>query len=281
MTTDKLTEGVEAEFVIAHATRLVAEDVSVFEHSVALARSTGAPLYTLHAVDGEHDIAEMPSAQALLERWGGGEVSHHTLRHSEADGDTVDALLDALRMIAPSLLVVGKRRGSGLRELIRESVSESLARNINSPTLVLPIGAAGLVDSRTGALRLGRVLVPTESEEAMLPALAAIDGLLEQLGADGYELTLLHVGEGDEDELALMLPEGPLRRRVTVISRRGDLVDQILEVSEELDVDLIAMATRGHDSLMDMARGSHTERIMRRAERPVLTAPMRPPKGTR
>jgi nucleotide-binding universal stress UspA family protein len=36
---------------------------------------------------------------------------------------------------------------------------------------------------------------------------------------------------------------------------------------------LIAMATRGHDSIGDVLRGSHTERVVRDAKCPVLCVP--------
>lgn len=262
----------ESDFVIAHATSLLADDLSVFEHSVALAAASGSPLYTLHAVDGAHDIDEMPDAEALLTKWGEGKVSHHTIRHSCCD-DPVSTLLDGLRMIDPDLLVVGKRQGSGLRELIRESISEALARNLNVPTIALPIGGDGFVDTRSGELKLERVLIPAEDEEAMLPAFTAINDLLDRTGLSDCEIVLLHIGPEDED-LALMVPETAANRQVSVVQRDGKLEDVIIEMAEELKASMIAMMTRGHDSLLDIARGSHTERVMRRASMPVMVIPI-------
>jgi nucleotide-binding universal stress UspA family protein len=53
----------------------------------------------------------------------------------------------------------------------------------------------------------------------------------------------------------------------------GDVVDVILGMGEDFDVDLIVMVTSGHDSLLDMLRGSTTERVLRGARCPLLAIP--------
>ena len=48
----------------------------------------------------------------------------------------------------------------------------------------------------------------------------------------------------------------------------------ILTAANEHQVDLIAMATRGHDSVLDSVFGSRTERVIHRAPVPVLAVPV-------
>lgn len=262
-------------FNVAHATSLLAEDAPAFEHSVAIALAIGAPLYTTHAVEGRYSIVEMPRANDLLERWNAGPLRHHTINHECCD-NTVDTLLDAMKTIDPDLLVVGKREGDSILDsLIDESVSEALSRNLPIPTLVIPTKAGGFVNPRNGEVSIEHVLIPCEDEAAMLPAITAVMDLVGRMHAMVPKITLLHASEDHPEELALMLPEGIPSATIELVVREGAAKDVILEVAEELGVDVIAMASRGHDSLLDIVRGSLTERVMRSAKCPVLTIPIK------
>jgi nucleotide-binding universal stress UspA family protein len=275
MTTTPTTPPSENFFNVAHATSLLAEDAPAFEHSVAIALAVGAPLYTVHATDGRYNIVEMPRASALLDRWGAGPLRHHTINHACCDG-TVDTLLDAMKTVDPDLLVVGKREGDSIIDhLLEESVSEALARNLPIPTLVIPSLSSGFVNPRTGETTVEHVLVPCEDEAAMLPALSALVALFSRMNVATPHITLLHVGDESLEELALLLPEDAPVDSIEFVTRTGSPKDAILELASELDVDMIAMSTRGHDSLLDIARGSLTERVMREAKRPVLTIPIK------
>ena len=53
----------------------------------------------------------------------------------------------------------------------------------------------------------------------------------------------------------------------------GDVVDQILNTSEDHDADLIVMPTQGRDGFLDALRGSTTEQVLRAARCPVLAVP--------
>ena len=60
------------------------------------------------------------------------------------------------------------------------------------------------------------------------------------------------------------------RRNFPVDLRNGDVVDTILQVAADMKANLIAMATAGHQGLLDAIRGSTTERVVRQAPCPVL-----------
>ena len=57
------------------------------------------------------------------------------------------------------------------------------------------------------------------------------------------------------------------------LERSGDVVEEITRAAQEADVDLIVMATRGRDGILDAMRGSVTERVLRDARSPVLAVP--------
>ena len=55
--------------------------------------------------------------------------------------------------------------------------------------------------------------------------------------------------------------------------RQGPVVDTIAQVADELEADLIVMATAGHRNFLDALRGSTTEGVVRRARRALLAVP--------
>ena len=252
-----------SDFVIAHASSLDAFDASAFEHSVALALASEAPLYTIHTNKGVRE-AELPEVEPLLGRWRRPDISHHQLRFDHCPVP-VGVLLDQLHDISPDLLVVGKRQSALLGDSSSESVSEALSRNIRNPTLVLPHGRRGLVNASNGAITLKRVLIPVEEEDAFHPAMEAIQHILNRISVDRPELVLLHVGRRPLPCFA--------QAKVPTVTREGVLEDVVREVAREYDVDLIAMSTNGHDSLLDMRHGSRTEHVLRSSEKPVLVVP--------
>jgi nucleotide-binding universal stress UspA family protein len=80
---------------------------------------------------------------------------------------------------------------------------------------------------------------------------------------------LLHVGT-----LAPTVQRAsPAAVPVNVEVRQGDVVETILQTAAEIDTDLIAMPTAGHDGILDALRGSTTERVLRHACCPVLAMP--------
>jgi nucleotide-binding universal stress UspA family protein len=58
-----------------------------------------------------------------------------------------------------------------------------------------------------------------------------------------------------------------------VVCEGGEVVETILNASDEREADLIVMATRGHDGFVDALRGSTTERVLRGAKCPLLAVP--------
>jgi hypothetical protein len=57
-------------------------------------------------------------------------------------------------------------------------------------------------------------------------------------------------------------------------STPGPLEAAIVSVAREVDACVLVMATRGHDGLRDATLGSHTERVLREVQCPVLSVPI-------
>jgi nucleotide-binding universal stress UspA family protein len=259
--------------LIAHTTDLSGNDETAFEHAVALAALGGCRLASVHACVGAAPEEQLPSARPLLARWDVlVDIAHQRILHQCCD-DPTDTLLDALRRLEPDLIVAATHARTGLDRLIAGSVAEGVARNVPSPTLLLPLDGAGLVDARTGEVRLARVLVPAGDADEAEQALAATAMLARMAGSRGAEIVLLHVDDGR--------PPPPVRApdglRLIVRSARPPLDEAIVETAAAYDVSAVAMVTRGHDELSDVLRGSHTERVLHQCRRPMLWVPYRKP----
>jgi nucleotide-binding universal stress UspA family protein len=87
----------------------------------------------------------------------------------------------------------------------------------------------------------------------------------------GGRVTLLHVGDPHDWPVVHVPPyEGWTWEYV---SRAGEVVTEILTVARAHAVDLVVMATQGHDGWLDALRGSTTERVLRRVRCPLLAVP--------
>lgn len=261
-------------WTIAHATDLLPDGGIAFEHAVALARDGGAKLITLYANPQSGETTRsIPAAPELLARWHQEdcEVAHDRRTHDCCD-DPVDTLLDAMREIVPDLLVIGTHRRTGVSRLLQSSVSTSVALNASVPTLLLPIGEHGFVDSDSGAVHLDRIVVPVGSEEDAGRSLEVVVGMLEELELSDVEVHLLCVG----DATILDSYNPPATERATFIKvhREGRLEPTINHYADEVRADLIAMATRQQDSVLDFFVGTHTEKVVHRAARAVMSVPI-------
>lgn len=248
--------------LIAYATDLSGADDSAFVHATALAATGGAQLCTIHGNPEHATATELPDAAALAARWGR-TVSHERRCHECCD-EVADTVLDALHGLHPDLVVVGTHARHGFAALVRGSVGQTIARNLDVPVLVVPNGACGFVDAATGEIALTRILIPAGNPDDARRGIDAARALIALAGARDTELELVHVGDEDPD----LATTG-----VTVTRMHGKLEDAILEVARSRRACVIVMTTRGHDSVGDVLLGSHTERVMRNAACPVLSVP--------
>lgn len=253
--------------LIVFATDGTGDDEAAFVHAGALAAARGARLVTMHARSPEEEAPlQLPDAAALAARWG--RPIEHERRAYEGYDDVADAVLQTVAELGPDLVVLGTHSRRGLAALLRGSVGEAIARNLECPALVVRDRLAGFADAATGALALRRIVIPAGTAAEATPGIAAARRLLELAGADGAgvaRLELLHVGDDDAglEELG-----------VEVVRERGVIEETILDVARARGASLLVMPTRGHDSIGDVLRGSHTEHVIRGAACPVLTVPI-------
>lgn len=228
--------------IIAHATDLSGDDESAHLHAAALAAASGARLVSLYAGEATED---RPATAELARRWQ--RPLEHSFRCVQCCDDAADTIIDVVNRLAPDLLVLGTHGRRGLSALLHGSVEEAITRNVCTHTLVIPNRLRGFVAPDTGAVTLARILVPAGTPED---------------GERGARAALAFA-------VILGLPE-PF---VDIVHLPSPSPDGILAAAARIDAALVVMPTRGHDSVGDVVLGSHTERVLRHAERPVLVIP--------
>lgn len=248
--------------LIAHATDLSGDDGAAFVHASALAAASSARLVTVHGNAPASEASRLPDASTFATRWG--RPIWHDRHCHECCDDVSDTVLDAMKTLAPDLVVLGTHARHGIAALFHQSVGEAIARNVTVPALVVPNKTAGFVDAATGAIDLRRILIPAGTVADAERGIAAARQLLAMLHIHDAELELLHVGIEEPALLTL---------GVRVTRTEGPLEEAILAAARARQACLIVMPTRGHDQVGDVLRGSHTERVLRDATCPVLAVP--------
>jgi nucleotide-binding universal stress UspA family protein len=272
---------VHVDFVL-HPTDLSRASQTAFHHALAIAIRSSAQFTLLHALGrrATDSWADFPSVRETLARWRGSGTTgdlEEKIRKSSVTKleveirDPVAASLQYIERNAVNMIVVATEGRSGIARLIRASRAERLARESKLLTLFVPAGGRTFVSGDTGEVTLRRILLPvgpgTDPRPAMLQAVRSA-ALLDD---PSLEITLLHVGEGEESA-ASEVPELPYCRW-NVLRRGGDVVEQILEVAEESAADAIYMSTAWQKGGLGRWEGSVTERVLAQAPCPLAAVP--------
>ncbi len=91
------------------------------------------------------------------------------------------------------------------------------------------------------------------------------------VGVDERSLKDEHVKEARASLDKIVREQIPPDMAVEAIIRSGDAVEEIIAYADEINADLIVMATHGRTGLSHMLMGSTAEQVIRRASCPVLT----------
>jgi nucleotide-binding universal stress UspA family protein len=261
----------ESVHTIAFAAEMTEEDSTPFEHAVALAAVSGARLVTVHALTGPTRGGALLDPGAALARWEREtRVDFHEMTRGGAD-DPVDAVLDALHEIAPNLVVTGTHQRDGVLRALLGSRAEAITANLRVPTLLVPVGSPGFVSAERREIDLGQIVVPVGDPECGQAAVDHAAWLVRLAGVEQAHVTLVHVGPRSERP-ALRVTEGEGVVWTWRDIDAGPLEDTI--VAAAASARLVVMASRGHDSLGDVFRGSHTERVLHRVACPLLYVPV-------
>lgn len=270
---------------IIHPTDYAQGTAVAFAHGLKLALASKGRFTIIHntrdEIEDETRRAAFPGVRDTLASWGLLELGTPAesveqalgVRVSKLDvagNATTDAIVGYIDRHEADLVVLGTAARDGLPRWLKGSVAEAVARRSGVASLFLPGQSRGFVDRRTGALSLVNILVPVDHAPSPAPALQAAASLVELLDAQEARLHLLHIGGGTPPEPTLPAWLGARAERLHL---EGPVVDTIVAAADQLDADLIVMATEGRHGFLDALRGSTTEEVLRRAGRPLLAVP--------
>ncbi|MCP3959459.1 MAG: universal stress protein [bacterium] len=264
---------------IHHPTDFSPDSEVAYNHALRLALATEANLDILHVDRRVQPLgwSEFPCVNETLERWdmlpagsfGNDLAGVHVEKIAAYGKEPVQPILEHLDEFPGDMMVLATHRRKGLDRWLHKEIAQKIARSRSLRTLFVPQGCEGFVSASKGSVQLEKILIPVDWIPAPQEAVDAACELAEALGSEQLEMTLLHIGE---DMPAIEQPPHvgwSWRQR----SATGDVVDAVLDEAKELNADLIVMATQGHDGFLDALRGSTTERVLARAQCPVLAVP--------
>lgn len=215
-------------------------DEQARQHLEARARCLGTP----HEVIVRHDVSSVPALVDL-------------------------AILDLMKRRRPDLTVMATSGRRGLSGFLLGSVAQQVILSADRPVLCVRHGEGG------PRLPYRRLLVTTDLSAASRRAFPLAASLARRLGAS---VTAVHVlrPEGPRpsarDLHDFVEPELAGLEVEARVYPAGPPWHRIVDVATTEEVDLVVMATRGHDSVSDSVLGSNTERVLRHASCPVLAA---------
>ena len=259
---------------------------AAFERALALARSSGAELYVLHAVPANQPFSFL--AAERLDRMNDmrtrAEDAGVRVQTVEQHGDPADIIELHANAREVDLIVMGGEARRSWRSH-RSSVAETVIRRTSVPTLVVASGSP----ERPASFR--NVLVAVDLSPASQDVLGDAIGLA---AGEVAQLTVMHTVKGIEAADAVQSPArwtvpeyrthalaGARRTMEALVSEvpadidtrvrlsTGSAAHTILEQAADVDADLIVVGRSNGFKLI----GSTASRVLRKNDRALLVVP--------
>ena len=208
-------------------------------------------------------------------------------------GPPADEISRLVTERAVDLAISATHGRTGLKRFILGSVTERLMRSLKCPLLVVRETPPELMPDPGQGLRFKKILVGCDFSPAANAALEYGVSLAQEFEA---ELHLIHVlepqvysdflattldeGHGDTDGIRaeldrrlteLITPEVMNWCRVKTVVVEGRPFEAITGYAGENDIDLVALGVRGYGVVETLFLGSTTDRVIRKAQCPVLS----------
>ena len=268
---------------VLHPTDFSEGSKVAFYHALKAALLAKSKLTLLNvSPDGNQRWANFPGVRETLEQWK--LLPEGSPREAVADlgidvrkavlqaGDPVKAVVHHVQKHPSELIVLATSQHKGSMGWMSGSVAEPIARNAREMTLFIAGDNKGFVSADDGSVSLNNILIPVAHTPDAQPALEAAARLVKSLGCETGKFTLLHVG--DEKDMPTVFEPEVSGWEWSKEFRNGDVIESIVNASRNVKADLIVMTTDGRNGFLDGLRGSHSERILRLTDAPLLTVPL-------
>lgn len=269
---------------IFHPTDFSPASMDAFGHALKLCVGMKCDLTIMHVdpARADPDFESFPRVRATLSRWGvlrEGATREELLtlglgiRKIHAMGASpVTSILQSLWRKPADLIVLAIHPNDTLAKWLPGMIGRSVARKSRTMSLFVPGYTTGFVALDSGAVRVHRLLIPIDHHPRPQAAVDAASMLAAGLGVLEVTFDVLHVGTPSSMPRLRLPRRGGWIWNETV--RAGDVVSEILEATQRHPPDLIVMATEWRHGFLDALLGSTTERVLRRAECPLLAVPV-------
>ena len=268
---------------VLHPTDFSEGSKVAFYHALKAALTARSKITLLNvSADGKPRWSEFPGVRETLERWellppgspksAVADLGIDVRKMVTPKADPVDAVVGYLNQHPAELIVLATHQRTGATRWLNSSVAEPIARKANEMTLFISGETKGFVSSEDGSVSLRNVIIPVAVKPDAQPALDAAARIVKSLNCHQGTFTLLHVGS--EDSMPAVRPPDVPGWEWKEEVRSGEVIQAIIDVSNETEADLIVMTTDGRNGFLDGLRGSHSERVLRLADMPLLTVPL-------
>jgi nucleotide-binding universal stress UspA family protein len=210
-----------------------------------------------------------------------------------ATGPPADEIARIVTERSVDLAISATHGRAGLKRFVLGSVTERLMRSLTCPLLVVRDISPELMPDPSRGLRFKKVLVGCDFSPASNAALEYGLGLAQEFEA---ELHLLHIieplvysdfmaaslseAQGDSSDIKVRLDRrltglvteevmNWCRVKTAVIAGRS--FEAIIDYAGENNIDLVVLGVRGHGVVETLFLGSTTDRVIRKAQCPVLS----------
>ena len=268
---------------VFHPTDFSESSDIAFAHALKIALVSNAKLNLMHVSPSSSNsvMQEFPKIKETLKSWGvitksctEKDLMQLGFRYQKVIGvhdSPAKSILQFLSKHPADLTVLAIAQRQGADRMLKKSVAEDVSRGSGGMTLFIPDQSKGFVSYKNGSVNLKNILIPIDIKPNPKLAVNAAKHLVSTLGCEDCVFTLAFIGDTSDMPHADIENNNGWQWKRTL--RRGNVVDMILEIVDEISPDLIVMATKGHQGILDAVRGSTTEQVLRRARIPLLAVP--------
>ncbi len=190
------------------------------------------------------------------------------------NGNPAEAIVNFACEWDHNIIIMATHGRSGIGRWAVGSVADKVVRTVNTTPVMLIRGRKARPDIRQKRL-FSQALVPLDgslNSEAVIPYAGQLAKTLEM------DLTLFHVlhqnNHNQEDAKSYLSNQcSELMRKGVNTSyklRDGSAADEIINISDELAVDLVAMSTRGKGGISPWILGSVAQKILLGGSTPLM-----------
>jgi len=276
---------------------------SVLPYVALIAKAYGAGVILFHVVEkaspesihGEHHLRAVDEAQAYLSeiarRLEGEGIEAAQDVHEVQEAGVAQTIREHAVELGADLIALCAHGKGGLRDMVYGSIAQQVIREGTTPVLCVRPGQGG------ESVAIRKILLPLDGSKAHEVAIPVAASLAGRLGAQVELITVTPTGETLPVRGAIT---GRLSARATAVSldafaaqageylgewtqelglqglgvegvvRRGDVAEKLVEAVEGDGIDLVVLATHGHNAFDARWGGNVTPRFLPRSPAPVV-----------